>query len=347
MNGDCVVVTGASGYIGSHIVANLLLKGRNVRATVRDAGDPERVQHLKNMKISDGGSLEIIEMDLFDSESVDRAISGATDVIHTAAVVIIRSKEPQSKIVDPSVIGTENVVSAIEKSESVERFVHTSSTAAIRPEKWNDGDILTTETFAKDATLELNPYGLAKYSAEMVVRDWHEETIKERDIKMATIHPCMVFGPPLSPRHLKGSLSIIMMLVNRDLPVLLPMQISIVDVRDVAEAHVRALTMGINGGRYLTVGGEMMWNEISKVLKNEYPKRKWPFRQVPYYLALIVCAFHPRVSVSWAKRHLKNKLYWNVEPAEKDLQMKWKPIEETIVETIPNILNNNWDDSKN
>mgnify|MGYP003306281121 CR=1 FL=1 len=87
MNGDCVVVTGASGYIGSHIVANLLLKGRNVRATVRDAGDPERVQHLKNMKISDGGSLEIIEMDLFDSESVDRAISGATDVIHTAAAV--------------------------------------------------------------------------------------------------------------------------------------------------------------------------------------------------------------------------------------------------------------------
>ncbi len=195
MNDDCVVVTGASGYIGSHIVANLLLKGRNVRATVRDAGDPERVQHLKNMKISDGGSLEIIEMDLFDSESVDRAISGATDVIHTAAVVIIRSKEPQSKIVDPSVIGTKNVVSAIEKSESVKRFVHTSSTAAIRPEKWNDGDILTTETFAKDATLELNPYGLAKYSAEMVVRDWHEETIKERDIKMATIHPCMVFGP--------------------------------------------------------------------------------------------------------------------------------------------------------
>ena len=47
MNDDCVVVTGASGYIGSHIVANLLLKGRNVRATVRDAGDPERVQHLK------------------------------------------------------------------------------------------------------------------------------------------------------------------------------------------------------------------------------------------------------------------------------------------------------------
>jgi nucleoside-diphosphate-sugar epimerase len=58
------------------------------------------------MKISENGSLEIVEMDLFDQDSVDLAISGATDVIHTAAVVIVRSRNPQEKIVDPSVIGT-------------------------------------------------------------------------------------------------------------------------------------------------------------------------------------------------------------------------------------------------
>ena len=65
-----VVVTGASGYIGSHIVANLLSKGMRVRATVRDLGDPERVAHLKTMKIAEGGGIEIVEMDLFDPESV-------------------------------------------------------------------------------------------------------------------------------------------------------------------------------------------------------------------------------------------------------------------------------------
>ena len=261
MDDGCVVVTGASGYIGSHIVANLLLKGKKVRATVRDSQDNERVKHLKEMEILENGSLEIVEMDLFDEDSVNLAISGATDVIHTAAVVIVRSRRPQEKIVDPSVIGTKNIISAIEKSGTVERFVHTSSTAAIRPEEWEDGEVLTTETFAEDATLEQNPYGLAKYSAEMVVRDWHKQKNGVKKPRMVTIHPCMVFGPPLSPRHLRGSLSIIMMLVNRELPVLLPMQISIVDVRDVAEAHVRALTMGEDGGRYLTVAGEMMWSE--------------------------------------------------------------------------------------
>jgi len=97
MNKECVVVTGASGYIGSHIVANLLLKGKKVRATVRDSQDDERVKQLKEMEVSENGSLEIVEMDLFDEDSVDLAISGATDVIHTAAVVIVRSKKSTGK----------------------------------------------------------------------------------------------------------------------------------------------------------------------------------------------------------------------------------------------------------
>ncbi len=87
------VVTGASGYIGSHIVANLLGRGGVVRATVRDLSDPERVDHLKNLEIAEGGSLEIVEMDLFDETAVNAAIEGCSDVIHTAATVIVRSKK--------------------------------------------------------------------------------------------------------------------------------------------------------------------------------------------------------------------------------------------------------------
>ena len=70
------VVTGASGYIGSHVVANLLARGEKVRATVRDVADPERVDHLRNLPIADGGELEVIGMDLFNPDSVDAAIAG-------------------------------------------------------------------------------------------------------------------------------------------------------------------------------------------------------------------------------------------------------------------------------
>ena len=275
------VVTGASGYIGSHVVANLLARGEKVRATVRDVADPERVDHLRNLPIADGGELEVIGMDLFNPDSVDAAIAGCSDLIHTAATVVVRSKDPQRKIVDPSVIGTQNVISAVEKSGTIKRIVHTSSTAAIRPMDWKDGTVLTTETWADDATLEENPYGLAKVSAERLIRDWHSSLDEEIRPRLVTIHPCMVFGPPMSPRHLRGSLAILMAIVRREVPLNLPMQINIVDVRDVAEAHVRSLTEGEDMGRYLTVSGEMMMNDIAKSLKIAHPERKWTTWEAP------------------------------------------------------------------
>lgn len=338
-----VVVTGASGYIGSHVVANLLARGRAVRATVRDVSDSERVAHLEALPVAEGGSLEVVEMDLFDSTSVDSAIAGCTDLIHTAASVIVRSREPQRKIVDPSVIGTRNVVAAVEKAGTVERFVHTSSTAAIRPMEWQDGETLTSETWADDSTLDGNPYGLAKVSAERIVREWHASQSPDSRPRLVTIHPCMVFGPPMSPRHLRGSLAILMTIIRRDIPLNLPMQISIVDVRDVAEAHVRALTGGQPEGRYLVVAGDMMMSEIAKALKKAHPERKWITGTAPYWLSLIAAFFHPKISVSWARRHLKNKLFWDASPAERELDMKWRDPLDSILDTVPPILENGWD----
>ena len=335
-----VLVTGASGYIGSHIVANLLSKGLKVRATVRDTSDPERVDHLESMTVSDGGSLEIVEMDLLDSKSVQRAVSGCDSVIHTAAVVVLKSKRAQEKIVDPSVVGTKNVLDAIDASGTVKRLIHTSSTAAIRPSSWEDGQTLSTETWADDATIEENPYGLAKYSAERLVRDWHSS--KDGSIRMVTINPCVVLGPPLSKRHLRGSPSFVMMLLNREVPFVIPMHISIVDVRDVAEAHVRALTMGEESGRYLVVSGQMWWREAAIAIKSANPELRIPTRQIPYLLSLVVSIFHPRVSLSWARMHLGKRLFWDASPAERELEMEWISPQQSLLDTIPPILENEW-----
>ena len=335
-----VLVTGASGYIGSHVVANLLSKGMKVRATVRDSSDPERVGHLESLPVSDGGGLEIVEMDLLDSESVQRAVADCQSVIHTAAVVVLKSKRAQEEIVDPSVVGTRNILDAIDASSTVRSLIHTSSTAAIRPSSWEDGQTLTTDTWADDATIEENPYGLAKYSAEKLVRDWHSST--ESPVRMVTINPCVVLGPPLSKRHLRGSPSFLMMLLRREIPFVIPMHISIVDVRDVAEAHVRALTMGEDAGRYLVVSGQMWWKEIARAIKAENPTLRVPTRQIPYSLSLIVSMFHPRVSLSWARMHLGKRLFWDSSPAQRDLGMSWREPRDSVLDTIPPILENGW-----
>ena len=333
-----MTVTGASGFIGSHVVANLLARGRKVRATVRDAGDPIRVDHLKGLEIAEGGRLEIVEMDLFDESSVHAAIAGCTDLIHTAAAVRISAKDPQRQIVDPSVVGTQNVISAIDAAGTVERFVHTSSTAAIRPMKWKDGQTLTTETWADDATLEDNPYGLAKVLAERIVREWHSDGGDGKP-RMVTIHPSVVFGPSMSKIHLRGSLSFLDALVKRKVPLLIPIQINIVDVRDVAEAHVRGLTKGEYAGRYLTVSGDMQFSEISRVLREGYPSLKTPRFTVPYLVALLAGPlFDKRITRSWARQHLRRKLYWDATPAERELGMTWKGARESILDSVPGML---------
>ena len=340
--GEVVVVTGASGYIGSHIVANLLSKGSRVRATVRDAKDPDRVNHLTAMEVAKGGSLEIIEMDLLDAESVHRAMMGCSDVIHTAAAVRLTAKRPQEQIVDPSVVGTRNVLDAIDSVGSVKCLVHTSSTAAIRPLKWQDGQILTTETWADDANLEENPYGLAKSSAERAVREWHSAKGGGERPRMVTINPCVVLGPPLSKRHLRGSVSFLMTLIRREIPFVIPMHVSIVDVRDVAEAHVRALTMGEEAGRYLVVSGQMWFKEIARTLKAAHPDIRVPTLQIPYLLSLAVSIFHPRIILSWARAHLNKRLFWDASPAERELGMEWRPPKESVLDSVPPVLENGW-----
>jgi nucleoside-diphosphate-sugar epimerase len=337
-----VLVTGASGFIGSHIVANLLARGRNVRASLRAPNDAERVDHLLALLIGEGGSLEVVKMDLFNPEEVDSAVAGCSDVIHAAAALHVGNIDPQKDVVDPSLIGTQNICDAIDAAGCVQRLVHTSSTAAIRPTKYENGVHFTADTWADDATLENNAYGLAKTGAEKLVRAWHADKSGEGKPRLVTIHPCVVFGPPMSKRHLGGSLSYVEALFRRTLPKSLPVHINIVDVRDVAESHVRALTDGEDCGRYLVIGGDMWMKDVADVLRAAYPGRKWPKGVLPYSICLIAAVFHPKMSLKWARESLRRHCTFDATPAKQELKMVFRPINETIIDSIPPIIDNNW-----
>ncbi len=340
------LVTGASGYIGTHVVANLLSKGMEVRATVRDSSDPERVDHLKSLKVAQGGRLEIFEMDVLDGKAVESAVMGCYNIIHTAAVLTFggRINDPEREVVNPSVIGTKNILNAIDKSGDVGCLVHTSSVAAVRPQKWKNGETFDESSWADDAKMKTDAYSLAKYSSEKLVRDWYDSR-SDKEFRMITINPCVVLGPVLSKRHLNTSPSIVMMLVNNEIPFTIPVDISIVDVRDVAEAHVRSLTIGENSGRYLLASGNMGLGGIAKKIKIEYPEIKIPSIQLPYFISLLASIFNSKISFSWARKNLGKRLFWDSRSAENELGMNWITPNNSIVDTVKSILDNNWIDN--
>lgn len=328
-----VLVTGAAGFIGSHVVAQLLQSGRQVRATVRN---PKNAAFLNSLPIAEGGSLQIVAMDLLDFASVRSAVSDCKDVIHCAASLYVGAKNPQRDVVDPSIEGTTNLVKALQQAGVVERIVHTSSVAAIRRTSHENGAIFSTEDWCDDATVKSNPYGLAKAGAEKVMRQWVESQVGESKPRLITIHPSVVFGPILSPRHKEGSMSYLKHF-NSGPPFVLKIHINFVDVRDVAKAHINALSNGRDGARYLLHNRGMWMHEIGAALKILKPERKWATRKLPSFLAYLFAIVHPKLSIKQLRGNIGVKIGYDVEDVANELDFVFTDYQQTLADSIDSI----------
>ena len=109
------------------------------------------------------------------------AVSGCEDVIHCAAALYVGAKDVKKDVVDPSVIGVQNLCSVM---DNVKRIVHTSSVAAIRSTRFENGMVFSNKDWCDDATETRNAYGFAKAEAERIMRKWAEN----RDVRLVTIH---------------------------------------------------------------------------------------------------------------------------------------------------------------
>ena len=332
-----VLVTGAAGFIGSHVVRELLGQGFAVRATVRN---PTNAEFLKNLPKAE--NLEIVQMDLLERGSVDAAVAGCEDVIHCAAALYVGAKDPQREVVDPSIQGTQNLLDAIDAGGGINRLIHTSSVAAVRRNESKNGQTFSNTDWCDDASVESNAYGFAKAGAERLAREWVGSKPDSDRPRYVSINPSIVFGPVMSERHLKGSMTIIDHLLKRKPPVLLKMHMNIVDVRDVASAHVRALTEGKDGGRYIVFNASMWMPEVNAVLRKQIPDRKWPRVVLPKSLSYVMSIFHPQISVGWVKRNIGTSCEYDSSPANEELGMKWTPVESSIVDGARSAIEAGW-----
>lgn len=328
-----ILVTGAAGFIGSHVVERLLLQGHHVRATARNI---ESASFLNDFQVGKGSALELVQMDLLDAKSVDAAVAGCSEVIHCAAVLMVGINEVQSDLIDPSVQGTMNVCNAIEKSGTVRTIVHTSSVAAIRSSFYTNGQVFTADDWCEDASAQINPYGFAKAEGERVVRRFVEAMDEAVRPRLMTIHPSLVFGPIHHKRHLNGSMAYMKHFKGR-LPFVLNSHLNFVDVRDVADAHIAALTKGPNGKRIVVHTKGMWMNEIGIELRRLRPKTAFPTRVLPKWLTVVMAAFHPKLTAKAVKPSLGRHVGYDVGTSFADLGMTPTPIQDTFLDGLDSI----------
>ena len=201
-----VAVTGANGFVGSHVCAALLAQGHKVRACVRDPHDSTKTAHLQALPGAEG-ALTLFTGDLMLEGSYDEAFSVADAVVHTAAVVEVLDKgDPENKIVKPAVTGSLNVLASVRRSPSVARLVYLSSVAAVQSASGKPDEHLYTEADWNDfSTVDSDAYGYAKTTAERML--WRECASAEggRAIELVTLCPGVILGPCLTKAHTKAS----------------------------------------------------------------------------------------------------------------------------------------------
>uniref|UniRef100_M4ES88 NAD-dependent epimerase/dehydratase domain-containing protein n=1 Tax=Brassica campestris TaxID=3711 RepID=M4ES88_BRACM len=260
--GKVVCVTGASGYIASWIVKLLLLRGYTVKATVRDPKDQKKTDHLLAL---DGARerLQLFKASLLEEGSFEHAIDGCDAVFHTASPVKIIATDPQAELIEPAVKGTINVLTTCTKVSSVKRVILTSSMATLLSPNFPLGpNVLLDETTFSDPS---QWYILSKTLAENAAWTF----AKDNNLDLVVMNPGLVIGPVLQPT-INFSVDVVIDFIkgkntfNRK-------HHRLVDVRDVALAHIKALETPSANGRYIIDAPIVTTEEIEKILREFFP----------------------------------------------------------------------------
>ncbi|XP_076883829.1 phenylacetaldehyde reductase-like [Bidens hawaiensis] len=263
--GKVVCVTGASGFI----VKLLLDHGYTVNATVRSLDDPSKTEHLLAL---DGAKerLSLFEANLTAVGSFDSALNGCVCLFHTASPVLLSVDDPQAQLIDPAVKGTLNVLKSAAKVQSLKKVVLTSSMAAVTfgPRLPESGVVVDETWFSDPLFCEQKKlwYQLSKTLAE----DAAVKFAKENSLELVAINPGYVIGPVLQPT-LNLTSEGIMGLIKTGNEVISGGVYRLVDVRDVAAAHILAFENPEANGRYCMVGKMVRHLEVIKIVNKLYP----------------------------------------------------------------------------
>lgn len=332
-----VLVTGGSGFVGSHLVRRLLERGYEVHATVRSLANPAKVRPLRDMQDAFPGALRLFEADLLQEGSFDEAMADCRVVFHVASPFFMpeKIKDGRKDMVDPALTGTRNVLAGIERTPSVERLVLTSTVGAIFGDysdvREMDRQILSERYFNTSSTVENNPYHYAKTVAERAA--WDAEAAQSR-WRMVAVNPGLILGPSLTPASESGSLFLLEELFKGYFFYGAPdFSFTTVDVRDVADAHIAAAERPDAKGRYILAARTMTsFHEMSRVIRARYPRDlRLPRTALPHWpVRILGPAFG--LTQDYIRKHLGIRFEVDNSRSVNELGLAYRPVAETVLD---------------
>lgn len=331
---ETVLVTGGSGYVGGWCIVELLKRGFNVRTTVRDLAREPTVRAAVSAATDPGERLTVLAADLTSDVGWDAAVAGCDYVLHVASPLDGNANNPDDFIV-PARDGTLRVLRAATRAK-VKRVVATSACAAASPALYTD-DGVTDETLWTDPEdPRLSPYRKSKTLSELAA--WEFMKAQSGPTTLTTILPGAVFGPVLTAERI-GTAQVIGRLLQGRMPGNPRVGFEVVDVRDLAEAHIRAMTSPQAAGeRFIAVGDFMWMADISRILRAKLgtTASKVPKRDLPDFVLKLMAHFNP--SVRAITLGLGRKHRHTPEKAQRLLGWRARPGAETVVDCAQSLL---------
>jgi dihydroflavonol-4-reductase len=326
-----IAITGITGFIAAHAAAELLARGYKLRGTLRN---PAKLAETRLPALPGYDRLTAVEADLLRPDGFTEAFAGCDAVLHMASPYTLEAKDARKELLEPAVQGTLHVLEAAAATPTVKRVVLTSSMAAVTDEP--DGRVLTEADWNTRSSLTRNPYYFAKSEAERAA--WAFMEREKPGFDLVVINPFLVIGPSLSP-GLNTSNQIMVEALTGVFPAILELTWGMVDVRDVALAHVLALETPEAAGRYLCAAESITMRQLVDTLKPlARPGDKLPTRGLDFALASWLAKFfaftQPPGAASYMKTHLGRVPRFDTSKIQRDFGLKYRDIRATIAETV-------------
>jgi nucleoside-diphosphate-sugar epimerase len=326
-----VLVTGGSGFLGLHTIIQLLERGYRVRTTVRSLARETQVREtLANAGVEPGDRLSFFAADLLADDGWAAAADGAEFVLHVASPFPATAPDHEDELIVPAREGTLRVLRAA-RDAGVRRVVVTSSFAAVGYGR-DPGDHVFTERDWTDPDADIGAYIKSKAIAERAAWDF-----ERGDLELAVVNPVGIFGPVLGPDQ-SASIGMVSGLLGGAMEAGMPrLSFAVVDVRDAADLHLRAMTdPAAAGERFIAAAGDGVWlADIARILREHLgdAAANVPTTELPDE---VVRANAP-VSDPMA-REVGNFRHLSAEKARRVLGWNPRSTEETILATAESLL---------